>query len=69
MSRILDRLALIKEPVVLICKWMTDEALAEVIYNTKKGTIDVAVICLTGSDQIISDTLQDLSCLFNARLY
>lgn len=68
MSMLMDRLIKFKQPVVIFCKDIADEAMAEVIYNVKRNTIKVSIVTLHGSDDYISQSLGDLAVLFDAKL-
>lgn len=68
-SLILDQLVKYKAPIVIFCKWMKDEPVAEIVYNVHKGILEAAVVTIQGGDQLISETLEDLACLFNATLF
>ena len=67
--KLLEQLVKIKEPVVIFCKWIGDEAITEFIYNVNKKILDVSVVCFIGSDADTTNNLQDLGCLFNARVF
>lgn len=67
-STILDQLTKFKAPIVIFCKWMKDDPVAEVVYNMHKGILEVAVVTVQGGDQFITETLEDLACLFDATL-
>jgi len=68
-SMILDQLVKYKAPIVIFCKWMKDEPVAEVVYNMHKGILEAAVVTIQGGDQFITETLEDLACLFDATLF
>lgn len=67
--KLLDQLVKIKEPVVIFCKWIADEPLTEFIYNVNKKILDVSVVCFIGSDIETTNNLEDLGCLFNAKVF
>ena len=69
MSLLMDRLTAFKQPVVIICKDISDEAMAEVIFNVKRETIRLGVVSLHGSDEFISESLRDLAALFDAKIF
>lgn len=68
-STLLERLALTPEPVVLFCKWMDDQAAAEVVYNLGRKTVNVAVVTMVGNEEYTSELLADLSAIFGAKLF
>lgn len=68
-SKILDQLVKYKSPIVIFCKWMKEEAVAEMVYNINKGTVEVGVVTLQGSNEFVTETLRDLACLFNSTFY
>lgn len=69
MSLLMDRLSAVKQPVVIICKDISDDAMAEVIYNVKRNTIRLSVVTLHGSDDYITESLADLATLFDSKLF
>lgn len=68
-SQLLDRLKAVNQPVVILCKDISDDAMTEVIYNVKRGIIEVSVVTLHGSDELITSMMEDLSVLFDSKMY
>jgi chaperonin GroEL len=68
-SFLLDGLKKASQPVIIFCRDISDDAMTEVIYNVKRETIKVSVVTLHGSNDIISAMMEDLSVLFDSKLF